>query len=194
MSHNSPPSASGPADQVAPAGGGPPRRRAFFYWFVALIGAFASLLAGLPVVRYYFAPKRREIDWLTVGPIDSFTIGETRLATCDDPLRQPGEPALADNEVYVRREAPGEDGAARFLVFNIHCTHAGCAVDWVPQTDSFVCPCHHGVFRADGSRVSGPPRRGLFQCAWRTRNERLEIRALRYSTIEYIRNDTSRSE
>ena len=105
---------------------------------------------------------------MKLGPIESFAIGETRLATFDNPLRQPWDGVVAHTGVYVRREAPGEDGQAKFLVFAINCAHLGCPVSWFPQSGLFMCPCHGGVYYADGSRASGPPPRGLFHCVWQT--------------------------
>src|SRR5580698_2718691 len=101
----------------------PPSRRSFFLWFIAMLGTIASLLAGLPVVGYLFSARRREIGWLTLGPVERFAIGEMRLATYYDP--QLGNAAASETGVYVRREEPGEDGAARFLVLANFCTHAG---------------------------------------------------------------------
>jgi Rieske Fe-S protein len=48
----------------------------------------------------------------------------------------------------------------------------------------FMCPCHGGVYYADGERASGPPPRGLFRCAWRVRRGRLEVQAPHYPTLQ----------
>ena len=49
----------------------------------------------------------------------------------------------------------------------VNCAHLGCPVSWFPQSGLFMCPCHGGVYYANGDRASGPPPRGLFRCAWR---------------------------
>lgn len=41
--------------------------------------------------------------------------------------------------------------------FNLRCTHAGCTVEWQPTAQKFVCHCHGGEFRADGSVARLPP-------------------------------------
>ena len=82
--------------------------------FIATVGAAAGLLAGLPLVRYLFHSRRRQGEWITLGSIDRFAVDETRLAKCNDPLQQPGDPPLYESEVYVRRQQPGDDGAATF--------------------------------------------------------------------------------
>jgi menaquinol-cytochrome c reductase iron-sulfur subunit len=173
----------------APCCGGQPRR-SFFLLLTALVSTIAGLLAGVPIVGYFFSPRRGRIDWVTLGSIDDFAIGETRLATFDNPLRQPWDGVVAHTGVYVRREAPGDDGAAKFLVFAINCAHLGCPVSWFPQSGLFMCPCHGGVYHADGSRASGPPPRGLFHCVWRTREDRLEIQAPHYPTLQDTLQET----
>ena len=167
-----------------PCDGATPPRRSFLFWVTTAIGTVAGLLAGVPVVGYFVSARRKEIKWVTLGPISGFTIGETRLATFDNPLRQPWDGVVAHTGVYVRREKPGEDGAAKFLVLAINCAHLGCPVSWFPQSGLFMCPCHGGVYYADGSHASGPPPRGLFHCVWRTRDDQLEIQAPHYPTLQ----------
>jgi Rieske Fe-S protein len=49
-----------------------------------------------------------------------------------------------------------------FVAFNQNCSHLACPVHFDADTDRLLCPCHVGVFSArDGSRMAGPPRRGL---------------------------------
>ena len=47
--------------------------------------------------------------------------------------------------------------------FSTSCTHLGCQVHWKPGDKTFFCPCHDGVFDADGNPVSGPPPTPLAQ-------------------------------
>lgn len=47
--------------------------------------------------------------------------------------------------------------------FSTTCTHLGCQVHWKPEEKIFFCPCHDGVFDADGNPVSGPPPSPLAQ-------------------------------
>jgi cytochrome b6-f complex iron-sulfur subunit len=47
--------------------------------------------------------------------------------------------------------------AGRLRAFNPRCTHAGCLVEWRSKDQKFFCPCHGGVFNAQGERVAGPP-------------------------------------
>ena len=48
-----------------------------------------------------------------------------------------------------------ESGA--FQAFSLVCTHLGCTVIWKPEKKEFYCPCHDGLFDAQGKVMSGPP-------------------------------------
>ena len=41
------------------------------------------------------------------------------------------------------------------------CTHLGCGVAWSAERRAFLCPCHGGVYGADGRVLAGPPPRPL---------------------------------
>ena len=41
------------------------------------------------------------------------------------------------------------------------CTHMGCEVRWSPGARTYNCPCHGGVYSADGAAVAGPPSHAL---------------------------------
>jgi Rieske Fe-S protein len=86
--------------------------------------------------------------------------------------------------VYVRRQVPGDADQGRFLIFAVNCAHLGCPVEWFPQSGLFMCPCHGGVYHANGDRASGPPPRGLYECVWRERDGKLEVRAPHYPTLQ----------
>jgi Rieske Fe-S protein len=83
----------------------------------------------------------------------------------------------------VRNEGKGEDGSEQFLVLCINCAHLGCPVSWFPQSGLFLCPCHGGVYYANGAHASGPPPRGLYHIVWRVRGNRLEIQAPHYPSL-----------
>ena len=82
--------------------------------------------------------------------------------TFDNPIRQPWDGMVAHTGVYVRYEGRGraDETGTQFLVFAVNCAHLGCPVEWFPQSGLFMCPCHGGVYYANGERASGPPPRG----------------------------------
>lgn len=167
-----------------PATERPPRRRNFFRWITYGLGALASAAVGLPLVGYIIGSKPQPDDWVDLGGVDDFEAGETRLVTFDNPIRQPWDGMTAHTGVYVRREPPDGRAQDRFLIFAVNCAHLGCPVEWFPQSGLFMCPCHGGVYHADGERASGPPPRGLFACVWRVRDGMLQVRAPHYPTLQ----------
>jgi menaquinol-cytochrome c reductase iron-sulfur subunit len=70
------------------------------------------------------------------------------------PLPWAGQTALS--AIWLRR-IEGED----FVAFAVTCTHLGCPVNWRPSARLFLCPCHGGVYYADGTVAGGPPPRPL---------------------------------
>ena len=77
----------------------------------------------------------------------------------------------ANNAAWLRR-----DTADKFVAFSINCTHLGCPVRWLPAANLFMCPCHGGVYYADGAVAAGPPPRPLARYDVRVRNGEVELR------------------
>lgn len=147
---------------------------------IALNGLVGVALA-IPIVRYLLWPVRRDSSfnsWVPLGKADDFPVGETRLAFYKTPYTRPWDGQTDHVACYVRRE-----GAAQFTVFAINCAHLGCPVRWFPQSQLFMCPCHGGVYYADGSRASGPPERGLFTYENKVANGQLQILAGQMPTL-----------
>ncbi len=44
---------------------------------------------------------------------------------------------------------------------SLQCTHMGCEVRWIPEREIYECPCHRGLFDADGAVMAGEPKRAL---------------------------------
>jgi len=164
------------AKSVAPA---PVERRTFLQWLTYGLGAIAAGLAGVPFVGFLLRTPKWPPEWVALGPLEKFPIGETRLVTFDNPIHQPWDGITANTGVYVRYE-----GSEKFLVLAVNCAHLGCPVSWFPQSGLFMCPCHGGVYYGNGERASGPPPRGLYRCPSRIRDGILEVRAPHYPTLQ----------
>lgn len=154
-------------------------------WMLLKIGAFFNIVVGIaiatPVVRYLLGPVRRRgfyNSWISLGPVSQFPVGETRLATYENPYRDPWDGVTDKTACWVRRVS-----ASSFQVFAINCAHLGCPVRWFPQSKLFMCPCHGGVYYADGGRASGPPERGLFEYNYKVANNELQIYAGQTPTL-----------
>nr|WP_217267284.1 ubiquinol-cytochrome c reductase iron-sulfur subunit [Thermanaeromonas sp. C210] len=52
-----------------------------------------------------------------------------------------------------------------YKAFSRVCTHLGCIVAWKEEEQVFECPCHGGVFDAEGKVVKGPPPEPLHRLA-----------------------------
>ena len=82
------------------------------------------------------------------------------------------EVAEASREAWLRRVTEQS-----FIAFSVNCAHLGCPVQWRPQAQLFLCPCHGGVYYADGTVAAGPPPRPLFQYPVRVHDGLVEIQA-----------------
>lgn len=123
-------------------------------------GAVGAILA-VPIVGYILSPVTRARkpgygSWLSLGPLGQFPAGQTRLATFQSPAANASDGETANIPCWVRRV-----DAEKFQVFAINCAHLGCPVRWFPQSGLFMCPCHGGVYYADGSVAAGPPPHAL---------------------------------
>lgn len=154
-------------------------------WLLLKAGVALNGLVGLalavPIVRYLFAPVRKDSSyssWVSLGNVSDFPVGETRLTTYRNPFTRSWDGETDNVACYVRRE-----GSSQFTVFAINCAHLGCPVRWFPQSQLFMCPCHGGVYYADGSRASGPPERGLFTYDYQIAGGRLQINAGQMPTL-----------
>jgi Rieske Fe-S protein len=159
-------------------------RRTFLRWITGLLGAIAGAVLSIPLGGYLFGQRTRSESWVTLGPVSDFPLHETRRMNFDNPLQQPWDGMTALTSVYARYEGQIDRGTDNFLVLSVNCAHLGCPVTWFPQSELFMCPCHGGVYYANGERASGPPPRGMFHCVWRVQNGQLQIQAPHYPTLQ----------
>jgi Rieske Fe-S protein len=170
-----------------------PGRRSFLSWLTYGLGAVAAAIAGIPIIGYFFGTRKAPVDWVLLGPVTNFPQGQTIVITFDNPIRQPWDGMVALTGVFVRyqgRDATQADEtkAHTFLVLAVNCAHLGCPVEWFQESGLFLCPCHGGVYYANGEHASGPPPRGLFHCVYRVIRTKgtlhLEIQAPHYPTLQ----------
>ena len=174
-----------PTDQRSPAEPGPSvgdsltdadapllSRRSFFTKLSLGLAGVGAAITGLPIIGFLFAPLfgKPPQQWQSVGTINDFAVGETKLVTFEDPSPLPWAGVTARTSAWVRRE-----NEAEFVAFAINCTHLGCPVRWLPDANIFMCPCHGGVFYQDGRVAAGPPPRPLFRYETRVQGDQLEL-------------------
>lgn len=120
----------------------------------ALIGAALAVPAVGHVVSSAF--RSRNEGWALLGNAGELPLDQPRLTHFAPPtaagwLRDPLHRA-----VYVENR-----GAGNFTVFDVHCTHLGCPVQYVAAAGRFFSPCHGGVFDSEGRVLAGLPPRPL---------------------------------
>jgi menaquinol-cytochrome c reductase iron-sulfur subunit len=147
-------------------------RRRFLSRISLALSALAGAVVGVPIVSYLLSPLLYPSPpvWKSIGPVDGFKVGETVQVALDDPSALPWAGQTERTAAWLRRE---DD--TQFKAFSVHCTHLGCPVNWRPDSSLFLCPCHGGVYAADGSVTGGPPPRALFALAVRVHNGAVEI-------------------
>ena len=150
-------------------------RRSFLGGLLALGTSAVAALLAIPLARFSLDPLWRttsEVLWSDVGPAGDFaTITAPMKVLVAIEQRDGWRKVLSEKPVYVVK-AP--DGRPRVL--SAVCPHLGCSVQWNDAKGQFVCPCHSGVFTADGTLVSGPPPRGLDELDVTIDGGRLKVR------------------
>lgn len=155
-------------------------RRSLLTWLAVIANGVAAALVGVPAIGYLLKPwTRRSRDrWVEVGAVESFVEHETRFVHVANPLLEAWSGASAKVAMYVRREP-----ANGFTVFAVNCTHLECPVAWFPESGLFLCPCHGGVYNADGTNVAGPPPRPLYRYPWRIDKGKLLVQVGHLPTL-----------
>ncbi len=126
-----------------------PSRRSIIGWLprvgmaAGLLTAYGTLAAFMARFLYPARPQPR--GWMFVTEIDRLGPGESMA------YRTP-----SGAKVNVARLRDGTD-SSDFIALSSVCPHLGCQVHWEGFRDRFFCPCHNGVFDAQGVAVSGPP-------------------------------------
>ncbi|SRR5712692_3484461 len=138
---------------------------------LALVG-LAAAVVSVPIVVYLLSPLINPAKnvWRSVGSVDQFQVGDTVEVTFEEPspLHWAGQTALT--AAWLHRSA-----ALDFTAFAVNCTHLGCPVNWRQDAKLFLCPCHGGVYNADGSVAGGPPPRALIRYQVRVNGDAVEI-------------------
>lgn len=153
-----------PTHEFPPGAGsaGEHTRRAFLFKLAVMLNAAVGAVLAVPLIGYVLGPALKKSSstgaWISLGNLNDFPVGETRLADFRSPVASFDDGETAKVSCWVRRIS-----AQQFQVFAINCAHLGCPVRWFAQSKLFLCPCHGGAYYEDGSRASGPPERGLFE-------------------------------
>jgi menaquinol-cytochrome c reductase iron-sulfur subunit len=138
-------------------------------------GVVGGAILTVPVAGFLLAPffKETERVWRPVGKVESFKIGETTSVNFEDTSPLPWAGVTARSAAWLRRVDAGT-----FIAFSVNCSHLGCPVRWLAKADLFLCPCHGGVYYADGAVAAGPPPLPLPRYPVRVNGGNVEIQTM----------------
>ena len=133
-------------------------RRAFVKKSCAIcVGGTLGAVPVLAGIAVYLDPLHRQahhellarVTSLESLPDDGTPVLFPVIATRTDAWNKAVAPIGA---VYLRRASPDQVQA-----FNVTCPHAGCAVEFQPEQEGFLCPCHNSLFSLSGQRSADSP-------------------------------------
>jgi Rieske Fe-S protein len=162
------------------------------------VGAAIGAVVTLPVLGFTVLPSftnlgETEAD---LGPLENFPEGEFVIASY---LAQKEQGEVSRRTSFVRYnglvENPANQGRREpsFTILYSRCVHLGCPVQPNGPIDeearkeigdvelrpvlaqSFGCPCHGGLYDAEGNRQAGPPVRSLDRQEYSIRDGRLVL-------------------
>jgi menaquinol-cytochrome c reductase iron-sulfur subunit len=151
-----------------------PGRRSFLSMLLAVGTAVVGALLAVPLVRYTLHPlleTTTETAWSDIGSVaelEAAKLPVSRVVTVEQ--RDGWRSTIAQRAVYI---VSGPDG---LRVLSPVCPHLGCAIGWREPEQQFLCPCHVGVFSAEGRRLSGPIPRDMDELDSRVQDGVLQVR------------------
>jgi menaquinol-cytochrome c reductase iron-sulfur subunit len=134
-------------------------RRDFIKATTAIVGGFIGAATVIPALAYLFSPslhKDEEDAWIDLGALDDYPLGIPKLFQFTRTKVNGWERTGMSYGVFVVRQDETD-----VRVFSNICTHLGCHVNWHPDVQHYISPCHDGHFDILGNNVSGPPPRPL---------------------------------
>jgi menaquinol-cytochrome c reductase iron-sulfur subunit len=148
-------------------------RRRFLSRVSLALSGLAGAVVSVPIIAYLLSPLLQPAPdvWRDLGLVENFQVGQTVEVAYDEPSSLPWAGQTARTAVWLRRQSDRD-----FIAFGLNCTHLGCPVNWRAGAELFLCPCHGGVYYADGSVAGGPPPRALVRFSVRIAdNDRVQV-------------------
>jgi len=148
-------------------------RRNFFLKLSLSLAGLGAAAAAVPVVSALIAPllEKKNQVWRGVGKVNQFQEGTTTLVRFTNADPKPYAGTTAESAAWLRRNEKND-----FIAFAANCTHLGCPVRWEKDAHLFMCPCHGGVYYANGNVAGGPPPRPLTRYEVRVQNNEVQIK------------------
>jgi len=135
----------------------PERRGAFA--LIGVLGAAITAMIGIPILEVLsnsITKKRPAAQWIPLGDVADWTEADHKETEYSYHYKDTWLPTVGRSRVVISGKGDGD-----LQVLSTVCTHLGCGVHWDVGRQQFLCPCHGGVYDADGNVVAGPPPRPL---------------------------------
>lgn len=135
--------------------------------FTALASIFGSL--GIAAFRF-LRPRLTRVDndnWTDIASLAELQPNGPLLKKVSTNVVTGWAITQEEHHVYVLPE--------KSQVLSAICPHEGCEVAWDQNNRRFSCPCHDSYFAPDGSRLTGPARRGLDKLPSRVYEGKLQV-------------------
>ncbi len=148
-------------------------RRDFIKGSTAVIGGLIGALIGIPSIAYLLSPAmqtKADSDTIDLGPLENYPLGIPTRFDFTRTKVNGWERTAVNYGLFVVRKSENE-----VRVFSDVCTHLGCRVNWHPDVQHYISPCHDGHFDIMGKNVSGPPPRPLDEFNARIENGNLFV-------------------
>lgn len=123
------------------------RRKLLFGTFLAVLAATYGVFAAIATKFVFPARKQPRRKRVFVAFIQQVGQGQSKAVVMPS-----GDQLLLSNTGRLNPQSGNT-----FVAFSNSCPHLGCKVHWEARQERFLCPCHQGVFDANGTAISGPP-------------------------------------
>jgi quinol---cytochrome c reductase iron-sulfur subunit, bacillus type len=177
----------GVTQKSASAGPSLQNRRSFLGALLAVGSVFVGALLSVPLIRFALFPLIRQTTDTKKSPVGSLSefssLSEPAMRIIQIEQIDGWRKTISEKAVYITKDWQGQ-----VCVLTSICPHLGCTVPWNKEKKLFICPCHGGTFSVDGSRVSGPPQRGMDMLETTVQDGQLLVR------FQYFRQLVSHKE
>jgi len=128
------------------------------------LGGAALVGIGAPAIT-----NKREGKWVEAGNAAELTAGQFNQVSIVYDAKDGWMEGKAKMLAYVKVD--GENVSA----FSATCSHLGCNVNYDESTGGFKCPCHTGIYDANGKNIGGPPPKPLKKLEAKIENGKLMV-------------------
>lgn len=134
----------------------PISRRTFIA--TSILAGGAVVLTSIPVIKTIVLPSLHKGvgKWIDFGSIDALEVGDFSMLSYEFMFRDGWVDLPQRGFVWAT-----VDANQSIRVYSSTCSHLACNVIWNKDKGMFECPCHSGLFDAQGQPVAGPPKKPL---------------------------------